>query len=137
MPFIKGLTLFFWAVANWRIPMLLILSTWRHMYRRFPLRYDPLYWGAVFPLGMPGLAVVASLFMIIALAAWTTTFVGMSRRMLTLRTLTPHPQAPDAGPPWNQISYQSPGTVPFAGLRSPVLCCADFYESPLPQAISQ
>ena len=32
--------------------MLVILGVWRHVYRRFPLRYDPLYWGAVFPLGM-------------------------------------------------------------------------------------
>ena len=32
--------------------MLVILGIWRHLIRRFPLRYDPLYWGAVFPLGM-------------------------------------------------------------------------------------
>ena len=32
--------------------MLVILGVWRHVFRRFPLRYDPLYWGAVFPLGM-------------------------------------------------------------------------------------
>ena len=48
----KGLTLLFWATATWWIPMLVILGVWRHVYRRFPLRYDPLYWGAVFPLGM-------------------------------------------------------------------------------------
>ena len=52
LPFIKGLTLLFWATATWWIPMLVILGVWRHVYRRFPLRYDPLYWGAVFPLGM-------------------------------------------------------------------------------------
>jgi hypothetical protein len=52
LPFIKGFTLMFWATATWWIPMLLILGAWRHLYRRFPLRYDPLYWGAVFPLGM-------------------------------------------------------------------------------------
>ena len=52
LPFIKGFTLLFWATATWWIPMLLILGVWRHVYRRFPLRYDPLYWGAVFPLGM-------------------------------------------------------------------------------------
>src|SRR5205814_5570833 len=52
LPFIKGLTLMFWATATWWIPMLIILGIWRHVYRRFPLRYDPLYWGAVFPLGM-------------------------------------------------------------------------------------
>jgi tellurite resistance protein TehA-like permease len=42
----------FWATATWWIPMLLTLGFWRHVYKRFPLRYDPLYWGAVFPLGM-------------------------------------------------------------------------------------
>jgi tellurite resistance protein TehA-like permease len=52
LPFLKGFTLLFWATATWWIPMLVILGIWRHVYRRFPLRYDPLYWGAVFPLGM-------------------------------------------------------------------------------------
>ena len=32
--------------------MLLSLGTWRHVVQRFPFKYDPLYWGAVFPLGM-------------------------------------------------------------------------------------
>ena len=32
--------------------MLVILGIWRHVYSGFPLRYDPLYCGAVFPLGM-------------------------------------------------------------------------------------
>ena len=41
-PFIKGLTLLFWATATWWIPMLVILGIWRHGYRGFPLRYDPL-----------------------------------------------------------------------------------------------
>jgi anaerobic selenocysteine-containing dehydrogenase len=40
------------GVADYWVPMLIILGIWRHIYRRFPLRYDPLYWGAVFPLGM-------------------------------------------------------------------------------------
>ena len=52
LPFIKGLTLAFWATATWWIPMLVILGVWGHVYRRFPLRYEPLHWGAVFPLGM-------------------------------------------------------------------------------------
>ncbi len=38
--------------------MLVVLSIWRHVIRRFPLRYDPLYWGAVFPLGMYTVATV-------------------------------------------------------------------------------
>jgi len=89
-PFLRGLTLLFWATATWWIPMLVILGVWRHLYRRFPLRYDPLYWGAVFPLGMytastfrlaqaidaPYLFVIPRLFIVIAWAAWLLTAVG-------------------------------------------------------------
>ncbi|MDX1785790.1 MAG: tellurite resistance/C4-dicarboxylate transporter family protein [Roseovarius sp.] len=52
VPFMKGFTVFYWATGTWWIPMLVILGIWRHVYKRFPLHYDPLYWGAVFPLGM-------------------------------------------------------------------------------------
>jgi tellurite resistance protein TehA-like permease len=52
LPFLKGFTIFYWAAGTWWIPMLVALALWRYVYRRFPLRYDPLYWGAVFPLGM-------------------------------------------------------------------------------------
>jgi tellurite resistance protein TehA-like permease len=52
LPFLKGFTVFYWATGTWWIPMLLALGVWRHLIQRFPLRYDPLYWGAVFPLGM-------------------------------------------------------------------------------------
>jgi tellurite resistance protein TehA-like permease len=92
LPFIKGLTLLFWATATWWIPMLVVLGAWRHVYRRFPLRYDPLYWGAVFPLGMytvctfrlanaldiPVLLRVPSVFVYIALAAWALTAGGLA-----------------------------------------------------------
>lgn len=91
LPFVKGLTLMFWATATWWIPMLVILGAWRHLYRRFPLRYDPLYWGAVFPLGMytvctfrlaqavdaPFLLAIPHAFIWIALAAWAAALAGM------------------------------------------------------------
>jgi tellurite resistance protein TehA-like permease len=80
-----------WATATWWIPMLLVLGVWRHLVRKFPLRYDPLYWGAVFPLGMYTAATarlsravdIAFLLEIprwsifAALAAWSVAFVGM------------------------------------------------------------
>ena len=55
-PFLKGFTILFWAIATWWFPMLAILSVWRHLVRPVPLVYDPLYWGAVFPLGMYAVA---------------------------------------------------------------------------------
>lgn len=95
MPFVKGLTLMFWATATWWVPMLIILGIWRHGWQRFPLRYDPLYWGAVFPLGMytactfrlhevldlPFLAVVPRVFFAIALTAWLLAFVGLANNL--------------------------------------------------------
>jgi tellurite resistance protein TehA-like permease len=52
LPFLMGFTLLFWAAGTWWIPLLVILGVWRHIYKRFPLTYDPQYWGMVFPLGM-------------------------------------------------------------------------------------
>ena len=96
-PFTLGLTLFFWATATWWIPMLLILGFWRHVYKRFPLTYSPLYWGAVFPLGMyavctfrlaeaaalPLLHAVPRFFFFAALGAWLATFAGLLRSVGT------------------------------------------------------
>jgi tellurite resistance protein TehA-like permease len=91
LPFIKGFTVLYWATGTWWIPMLLLLGVWRYIYRRFPVSYDPLYWGAVFPLGMYAactfqldramefnlLGPVASAFFYAAIAAWAVTFIGM------------------------------------------------------------
>jgi tellurite resistance protein TehA-like permease len=91
VPFVKGLTLLFWSTATLWIPMLVILGIWRHVYRRFPLRYDPLYWGAVFPLGMytactirltqvmhaEFLVFIPRAFIYVALTAWTATLLGL------------------------------------------------------------
>jgi len=100
IPFIKGMTLLFWSTATWWVPMLIILGIWRHIYRRFPLRYDPLYWGAVFPLGMytactfrltqvmsaDPLNWIPKVFIYIALAAWSVTLLGLLHHLVSPRT---------------------------------------------------
>jgi len=96
LPFIKGFTIFYWATGTWWIPMLAVLAFWRYVWRRFPMKYDPLYWGAVFPLGMyaagthemieamgpPFLAFLPPVFLYIGLAAWAAALVGLARDLL-------------------------------------------------------
>lgn len=91
VPFLKGFTLFFWAAATWWIPLLLALGFWRHVYKKFPLKYDPQYWGMVFPFGMytvctfqlskaldfPPLLLIPRYFIYLALAGWMATSVGL------------------------------------------------------------
>ena len=91
LPFLKGFTIFYWATGTWWIPMLLALSLWQHVIMRFPLRYDPLVWGAVFPLGMytvatremaaalelPFLNSVLPAMFAVALLAWTLACAGL------------------------------------------------------------
>lgn len=92
-PFLKGLTFLLWSTATWWIPMLLILGFWRHVAKRFPFQYDPLYWGMVFPLGMysactfrlaremdlPVVLPLARLFLFIGGGVWSLVFIGLLR----------------------------------------------------------
>jgi tellurite resistance protein TehA-like permease len=91
LPFLKGMTLLFWATATWWIPILVALGAWRHLRKHFPLTYEHGYWAAVFPLGMytvctqnvirvfrlPFLDPIAAVFVWVALAAWGLTFAGL------------------------------------------------------------
>lgn len=97
LAFLKGFTIFYWATGTWWIPMLVILAIWRHVYKRFPLTYDPLYWGAVFPLGMytvctymmakamdlEFLLPIPKYLIYIALFVWTVTFIGLVHKLTT------------------------------------------------------
>ncbi len=109
-PFVEGLTIFFWATATWWIPMLVILGFWRHIIKRFPLSYDPLYWGAVFPLGVYAVATyrladfwqlkflfwVPRWFTYVALAAWLATFAGMTHAIFRPRVSASNRHQPQA-----------------------------------------
>jgi tellurite resistance protein TehA-like permease len=91
LPFLKGMTLLFWATATWWIPILLSLGVWRHVYQRVPLTYEHGYWAVVFPLGMytvctqnlirefqlPFLLPISAVFVWVALGAWGLTLAGL------------------------------------------------------------
>ncbi len=99
LPALKGMTLLFWSVSTWWLPLFAILNIWRYLFKRFPVRYDVQHWSMVFPLGMyaactyhlgqaAGLAFTAAIsrFMAsIALAAWTAVFLGMAVRAIRRR----------------------------------------------------
>lgn len=96
LPFLKGVTVLYWATATWWIPMLLVLGLWRHGIRKYRFSYDPLYWGLVFPLGMYSVCSlklasaleiapiinIARCFLVCALLGWATTFLSMAQRPL-------------------------------------------------------
>ncbi len=95
LPFIKGFTVFYWATGTWWIPMLVVLAIWRHGIKRFPFTYDPMYWGAVFPLGMYAastlrmmqamsldfLGLLPHVMFGIGLAAWAILCIGQLRAL--------------------------------------------------------
>jgi tellurite resistance protein TehA-like permease len=100
LPFLKGFTVFYWATGTWWIPMLAVLALWRHGHERFPLKYDPLYWGAVFPLGMYAVSTfemarameleflfwIPRTFTWVAIAAWTAAFGGLLAQLVRRAT---------------------------------------------------
>lgn len=91
LPFLKGFTLFFWAIGTWWIPLIVLLGVWRHLVRHLPFRYHPQYWGMVFPLGMytactfqlskaleiDFLKAIPSVFIYVALITWGVVFTSM------------------------------------------------------------
>jgi tellurite resistance protein TehA-like permease len=94
-PFIEGVTLTMWAWATWWIPLLVMFGVWKHGVRRQPLRYTPMLWSLVFPLGMyalaslrlslaaefPPLRALADGMVWVALGAWTATALALVRRI--------------------------------------------------------
>ena len=96
LPFLKGFTFFFWAVASWWIPFLFLLMLWRYVWMRDRFAYEPAVWGMVFPLGMYTTSTyqfdramgygfldpIPHVLVFVALAAWILAIVGLARRIL-------------------------------------------------------
>lgn len=91
LPFLKGFTLFFWAIGTWWIPFIIILDVWRYVIKRLPITYHPQFWDVVFPLGMytvctlemswamnlPFIKGIPSVSVYVAIVVWGITFLGM------------------------------------------------------------
>jgi tellurite resistance protein TehA-like permease len=105
--FIEGFTYALWAFGTWWIPLLLILGSWRHIRRHWPLTYEPTLWSMVFPLGMYSVATLSfgnvahlafmeplARFMLwVAVAAWVLVATAFLVR------LARHPAEPASGAP--------------------------------------
>ncbi len=95
-PFVDGMTMLIWAWATWWIPMLLMFFVWKHGVHRLPLRYEPVQWSFVFPLGMYavasgrlGLAAefaplewISELMVWVCFVAWCLALTGFLRQLL-------------------------------------------------------
>lgn len=105
LPFIRGFTFFFWAVASWWIPFLFALMTWRYLWMCDRFTYEPAIWGMVFPLGMYTTSTyqfdramgygfldpIPEVLVYVALTAWVLGMVGLLRR---IRAGLRRPRAP-------------------------------------------
>ena len=94
-PFVDGITLMLWAWATWWIPLLVLFGVWKHVVNRRPLRYQPVMWSLVFPLGMyalasarlglatdmPALGWISTAMTAAAALAWSLTLVGLARHL--------------------------------------------------------
>ncbi|HEU5416416.1 MAG TPA: tellurite resistance/C4-dicarboxylate transporter family protein [Streptosporangiaceae bacterium] len=113
--FVEGFTYVLWAFGTWWIPLLVILGSWRHLRRHWPLAYEPTLWSIVFPLGMYSVATLSfgkaahlafmeplARFMFwVAVAAWALVAVAFLARVAR------HPRESASGPP--------PGSAAGAG----------------------
>ena len=95
LPFVRGFTFFFWAVASWWIPFLFALMLWRYLWKRDRVRYEPAVWGMIFPMGMYTTSTlqfdramgynfldpIPQALVYIALAAWMLAMLGLLRRL--------------------------------------------------------
>ena len=102
LPFLRGFTFFFWAVASWWIPFLFALMSWRYIWKRDRFRYEPAVWGMVFPLGMYTtctyqfdramgygfLDPLPDVLIYVALSAWALATFGLLRRLWAVGNAT-------------------------------------------------
>jgi len=103
---VRGSSFALWAFGTWWIPLLIVFGLWRHVWRRWPVGYEPALWSLVFPLGMYSVATLSfgkvahlgfmeplsRLMLWLAVAAWVAVAVAYLAR------LARRPGRPASGP---------------------------------------
>jgi tellurite resistance protein TehA-like permease len=93
--FVEGFSFALWAFGTWWIPLLVVLSLWRHARHHWPLSYEPALWSVVFPLGMYSVATLdygkaahlafmrslAHVMLWVAVAAWVLVAAAFTVRL--------------------------------------------------------
>jgi len=82
-PVVQMLSIMLWIWATWWIPLLVLIGLWKHVYCRIPLKYDPMQWSIVFPLGMYTVATNN-----LALSAEFEPLLYLSRSMLWIAVMS-------------------------------------------------
>lgn len=101
-PVVDAVALLSWAWATWWLPLLVVIGYWKHFVRHHPLRYDPMQWSIVFPLGMYSVTSfrlalaaefeplhwIAHVMTWVALIAWCLVMTGLFRRLAQRQKIT-------------------------------------------------
>jgi len=96
-PVIEAMALITWAWATWWIPLLVLITYWKHVTHRIPFRYDPRQWSIVFPLGMYTVASIqlslaveidplhwiSHIMVWVALALWCLLIAALAGKIIT------------------------------------------------------
>ncbi|MFQ5737059.1 MAG: tellurite resistance/C4-dicarboxylate transporter family protein [Thermodesulfobacteriota bacterium] len=108
-PVIDSMALITWAWASWWIPLLTVVSFWKHVIKKVPVGYDPRQWSIVFPLGMYTVASVqlslaaefdplhwiSHIMVWVAVAMWGLLIIAVLRRVAAglFTRATPGPES--------------------------------------------
>ncbi len=95
-PSVQIISIMLWTWATWWIPLLVMIGLWKHGFKKVPLKYEPMQWSIIFPLGMYTVATnnlalssefkpllyLSTMMLWIAIASWLLVFVFLIKTML-------------------------------------------------------
>lgn len=100
LPVIKGISILFWVIGTWWIPIALKIEIWRYFFKKVQVKYHPVQWSMIFVVGnysmattkmgisiaMPGLIITGRVFLFLSFLLWISVFSGMIYSVALKRT---------------------------------------------------